>query len=162
MSEGKSANEEALELFHLAYEHQMKGEFERAIDLYERSIRLDATAEAYTFLGWTYSMMGQLREAVNFCHKAIEVDPDYGNPYNDIGAYLIKMGQWEAAAPWLVKAINAKRYAAPQFPLLNVGRVYEHQGDWLAALGFYSQALEIDPLYLAAMWAKYALLGRIN
>ncbi|NIO09761.1 MAG: tetratricopeptide repeat protein, partial [Deltaproteobacteria bacterium] len=44
------------------------------------------TAEAYTFLGWTYSFMGQLNEAIEECQRAITLDPDFGNPYNDIGA----------------------------------------------------------------------------
>lgn len=162
MSEEETAREKAQSLFHRAYHLQMEQQFEEAIELYNQSILLFPTAEAYTFLGWTYSMMGKLQDAMDYCRRAIEVDPDFGNPYNDIGAYLIELKQWDEAIPWLVKAINAKRYATPQFPLMNLGRVYEHHGDWLTAVGFYNQALEIDPLYLTAMWAKYGLLGRIN
>src|SRR2546430_7197875 len=54
-------------------------------DLYQQSIDVHPTAEAHTFLGWTLSFQGRLEEATRECLKAIEVDPDFGNPYNDIG-----------------------------------------------------------------------------
>ena len=50
--------QEAWNYFQKAYEHQMKGELEEAVNMYKRSIESHPTAEAYTFLGWTYSFMG--------------------------------------------------------------------------------------------------------
>ncbi len=149
-------------LFERAYRHQMKGEFADAIILYRRSLAVQPTAEAHTFLGWTYSMMDRYEEAIECCQKAIEVDPAFGNPYNDIGAYLIEQDQWEEAIPWLEKATTATRYEAPQFPHMNLGRVYEHLGRYRMALQCYDRALEIDPFYRTAAWAKYALLARVN
>ena len=69
---------EAWNYFQKAYEHQMKGELEEAVNMYKRSIESHPTAEAYTFLGWTYSFMGRLDEAIEECHHAIMVDPDFG------------------------------------------------------------------------------------
>lgn len=149
-------------LFERAYRRQMNGELADAIVLYRRSIATYPTAEAYTFLGWTYSMLNRLEEALAMCRKAIEVDPTFGNPYNDIGAYLIEMERWEEAIPWLEKATRAPRYQAPQFPYVNLGRVYEHLGRYRTALSCYDRALEIDPLYLPATWAKTALLAKMN
>src|SRR5215217_7735047 len=88
--EQAAAKREALALFQSAYELQMSGDFDEAVDLYEQSIASYATAEAHTFLGWTYSFMGMTEEAIAECHRAIEVDPNFGNPYNDTGAYLIE------------------------------------------------------------------------
>ena len=89
----ESARERAQELFQQAYQHQAKGELDRAVALYKESIAVFPTAEAYTFLGWTYSFMDRYDEAIAECLHAIEVDPDFGNPYNDIGSYLIQKGQ---------------------------------------------------------------------
>ena len=55
----------AIELFQKAYEYQMNGEFDIAIEYYKRSIEVYATAEAYTFLGWTYSWMGRFDDAMD-------------------------------------------------------------------------------------------------
>src|SRR5512146_2576579 len=87
----------AVEYLRQAYESQMKGEYAQALDLYTRSIDAFPTAEAYTFRGWTYSFMGKLDEAIRECLEAIRVDPEFGNPYNDIGAYLIEQGKWDEA-----------------------------------------------------------------
>lgn len=154
--------QQAMILFERAYKHQMQGEFADAIILYKRSLDTYPTAEAHTFLGWTYSMMERYEEAIEACKEAIEVDPTFGNPYNDIGAYLIELERWEEAIPWLEKATEAPRYEAPQFPHMNLGRVYEHLGDYEKALACYEQAIEIDPLYRTAVWAKYELLARMN
>ncbi|MFW6070522.1 MAG: tetratricopeptide repeat protein [bacterium] len=154
--------QQAMILLDRAYKHQMRGEFADAIILYKRSLETFPTAEAYTFLGWTYSMMERYEEAIEACKKAIEVDPTFGNPYNDIGAYLIELEQWEEAIPWLEKAAEAPRYESPQFPHMNLGRVYEHQGKYDRALNCYERAIEIDPFYRTAIWAKYGLLARFN
>ena len=154
--------QQAMILFERAYRHQMQGEFADAIILYKRSLETHPTAEAHTFLGWTYSMLGRYEEAIVACRRAVEVDPTFGNPYNDIGAYLIELDRWEEAIPWLKKAIEAPRYEAPHFPLLNLGRVYEHLGDYQSALKDYDRALALEPLYRAALTAKYGLLGALN
>lgn len=153
---------QAMIFFERAYKHQMGGELADAIVLYQRSIELFPTAEAHTFLGWTYSMMERYEEAIAECEKAIAVDPTFGNPYNDIGAYLIELERWEEAIPWLEKATRAPRYEAPQFPHMNLGRVYEHQGAYERALNAYDTALALDPFYRTAIWAKYEMLSRLN
>jgi tetratricopeptide (TPR) repeat protein len=162
MADQDIQKEQALILFEQAYKAQMKGEFGDALDLYKRSLNVFPTAEAYTFLGWTYAMMNRYDEAIEMCHKAIEVDPEFGNPYNDIGSYLIEQEQWEVAVPWLKKAIKAPRYDARHFPYVNLGRVYAHQGDYRKALTAYDEALTIDPLYLPASHAKRMTIGRLN
>ena len=153
---------EAWSLFQQAYERQMKGELEEAVNLYKRSLATHPTAEAYTFLGWTYSFMGRLDEAIEECHKAIAQDPDFGNPYNDIGAYLIEKGELDEAITWFQKAMSAKRYESPAFPHLNLGRVYERKGNWTEAINSYKQALALNPKYALAKKALGRLISSLN
>jgi Tfp pilus assembly protein PilF len=162
MNEQEIAREKAHILLERAYQHQVRGELGDAIVLYKRSLEAFPTAEAHTFLGWTYSLLDRYEEAIAECHKAIELDPNFGNPYNDIGAYLIETNRYEEAIPWLEKAIQATRYESPQFPYINLGRVYDQLGQPYKALDYYNQALKIAPLYLPANWAKYLLVGRLN
>jgi len=161
--EGKEEDKnEAWNLFQQAYELQMKGQLEEAVDLYKQSIDLFPTAEAHTFLGWTYSCMGQLNEAIEECHQAIRQDPDFGNPYNDIGAYLIELNQLEEAIPWLEKAAKAKRYENPAFPHMNLGRVYERKGKWDQAVESYKKSLALNPEYKTAKQALLRILTLMN
>jgi Tfp pilus assembly protein PilF len=124
----------AIEVWQEAYAHQMRGELEEAIRLYRESIAICPTAEAHTYLGWTYSFQKRLDEAIEECHKAIAVDPDFGNPYNDIGVYLMQKGDLDGAIPWLEKAKRAPRYEPRQFPYMNLGRIYLRRGQWTEAL----------------------------
>ena len=161
-SDEEITREKAMVLFDQAYRHQMDGEFGDAITLYKRSIATFPTAEAYTFLGWTYSMMGRTEEAIAMCQQAIDADPTYGNPYNDIGAYLIDEEKWEEAIPWLEKATIAPRYETRQFPYMNLGRAHQNLGRYQTAMKHYRQALAEEPFYLPAHWALTALLGKLN
>jgi tetratricopeptide (TPR) repeat protein len=152
----------AQKLFQQAYELQVDGKFDCAIRLYQQSIELHPTAEAHTFLGWTYSFQGRLDDAIAACHKAIEVDPDFGNPYNDIGVYLMQKGRYDEALPWLEKAKRAARYEPRHFPYLNAGRIYLAKGEWLRALKEFEQAVELMPDDLGARKALAELRGRLN
>jgi tetratricopeptide (TPR) repeat protein len=120
----KESMQRAQELFLQAYKEQMAGRVDRAASLYRASIAAHPTAEAHTFLGWTYSFEDRYEDAIAECRKAIEVDPDFGNPYNDIGSYLIELGRAEEAIPWLERAKNAARYEPRHFPYLNLARAY--------------------------------------
>jgi Tfp pilus assembly protein PilF len=152
----------AVEYFRQAYEHQMKGELCEAEELYKKSIDACPTAEAHTFLGWTYSFMGRLEEAIAECQRAIEVDPDFGNPYNDIGAYLIEQGALDEAIPWLEKATRAPRYESYCFPHYNLGRVYERKQQWKKAMDCYRCALGYNPKYKLARASLQRLRAMMN
>jgi len=132
-------------LFTEAYQLQMAGELDAAIERYLESIACHPTAEAHTFLGWTYSFQDRLDDAIAECKKAIEVDPDFGNPYNDIGSYLFKQGKLDDAIPWLERAITATQYEPRHFPHCNLGRIYWAKGQLNRAIEEFERALVLDP-----------------
>ena len=161
MSEDQQ-EELALEYFQRAYAHQMNGELDEAVEYYKKSIEALPTAEAHTFLGWTYSFMGRYDDAIAECQRAIEIDPDFGNPYNDIGAYLIEQGALNEAIPWLEKATQALRYESYCFPHFNLGRVYERKHQWSKAMECYRDSLLHNPDYSLAKSALRRLQARWN
>ncbi len=154
--------EQAEFYFKEGYRFQMSGDLEGAIAAYERSIELYPTAEAHTFLGWAYSFQGRIDEAIKECETAIQIDPDFGNPYNDIGVYLIEKGEYDEAIPWLEKAMGAKRYEPRHFPHMNMGRVLVRKGQYQEAIRELKKALAIEPNYPAARIELHKLLGMLN
>ena len=152
----------AEELWRKAYGHQMNGDLAEAIQLYHDSIEVYPTAEAYTFLGWLLSFLERYPEAIEECQKAIAVDPDFGNPYNDIGVYLIEQGRHREALPWLEIATIAPRYESTHFAWMNLGRVYEKIGPWQEALRCYRRAIVLEPNYQVAQQALRELIARLN
>ena len=154
--------DDAEDLFRRGYAAQREGRLEEAVDLYRRSIEIEPSAEAHTFIGWAYSFERRYEEAIAECHRAIQVDPGFGNPYNDIGAYLIEMGRWDEAVPWFEKAIDAPRYEPRHFPHFNLARVHVHRFEYDVAVRHLEKAVELEPGYEAARREIGRLLARMN
>ena len=140
----------------------MAGDLAGAIQLYQASIAATPTAEAHTFLGWVYSFQRRYEDAIAECKRAIAVDPGFGNPYNDIGCYLMELGREDEAIPWLERAMQAPRYEAPHFPHVNLARIYEQKGQVLEAVAQYGRALEKLPGYAPALVGLRRVQGRVN
>jgi Tfp pilus assembly protein PilF len=152
----------ALELWSAGYQRHMSNDLPAAIELYTRSIEIYPTAEAYTFRGWAYEGMGRIDDAIAECRKAIEIDPSYGNPYNDIGAYLIAKGELDEAVEWLERAKRAPRYEPRHYPYMNLGRLYAAKGMIAAAIAEFEKALEIQPNDPGSMQMLARLRGMLN
>ncbi|MBI3635990.1 MAG: tetratricopeptide repeat protein, partial [Candidatus Rokubacteria bacterium] len=113
-------------------------------------------------LGWAYSMQGRWDEAIEECRRAIAVDPDFGNPYNDIGAYLIELRRLDEAIGWLERAKVAKRYEPRHFPYFNLSRIYVRQNKINEAIRELRTAVRLEPGYTAAHRELHRLLGLLN
>jgi Tfp pilus assembly protein PilF len=137
--------ERARELWEEGVTELMSGRVHSAIDCFNQSILQFPTSEGYTYRGWALSFLGMLEQAVQDCQKAIEIDPDFGNPYNDIGVYLMQLRLLDDAIPWFEKAKTAARYTPRHFPFLNLGHIYMAKGEQNKALEEYVQALDLDP-----------------
>jgi tetratricopeptide (TPR) repeat protein len=156
------AKREAVALFNEAYAAQMAKDYATAIRLYKKSIEVFPTAEAYTFLGWTYSFEGNYDLAIAECLAAIAVDATFGNPYNDIGSYLIAKGNYYDCVRWFKLAIDSVRYEARAYPHFNLAHVYEKRGRLLEAAKHYGLALKEQPNYTQAYIALRKLQEKLN
>ena len=152
----------ALALWQEGQRLQLEGDLDEAIALYTQSIAVCPTAEAHTFLGWAYSFQNRLEDAIDECKKAIAVDPSLGNPYNDIGSYLIAQGKGDEAVDWLQKAKGAPRYEARHFPYMNLGRLFAGRGLTDRAIEEFEQALALCPGEATCVAALAYLRRRIN
>ena len=152
----------AKELFNEAYEAQLAHDYSRAIELYQLSIETYPTAEAHTFLGWVYSFQSKYDEAIAECLEAIRVDETLGNPYNDIGSYLLAKGDMYGSVRWFKRALLAPRYESYAFPHFNLGRVYENRKEFLKAVKHYGLALAENPNFTEAAVALRKMQGKVN
>jgi Tfp pilus assembly protein PilF len=121
------------------------GDFAGALARFRLSLAAHETAEAYTYCGWMLNSLGDTDEAIAACKQAIRLDPEYGNPYNDIGSYLVQKGELNDAVRWLYKALDAPRYEHRQWPHLNLGKLYLAKRLFKKALYHFHRALELDP-----------------
>lgn len=135
----------ALELVNQGLRAQQEGALEQAVELYRRSLAVLPTAEAHTYLGWALSYQGDLDEAIAQCRRAIALDPGFGNPYNDIGVYLMQQGHIDQAVPWLERAKQAQRYEPRHYPYINLARIYAAGGQLNRAIEELNGALTLVP-----------------
>jgi Tfp pilus assembly protein PilF len=154
--------EEALELWREGTHRLLSGDLDEAVTLFTRSLEAEPTAEAYTFRGWAYSFAGRIDEAIEECRKAIATDPTFGNPYNDIGCYLMEQGEMDAAIPWFEKAKQAPRYEPRHFPYLNLGRLRASRGEIAEAVAEFQGALAESPDDPMALQFLEMLRYRVN
>ncbi len=155
-------NPRARELFMQAYRHQMEGDLDEAIECYEASLEEELSAEGLTFLGWAWSNKGNLDRAIQLCRQAISVDPEFGNPYNDIGAYLLQRGELKEARSWFERALDADRYESYCYPHFNLGRIAWLRGDFDSARQHFQRALDEMPEFQDAKDALRQVQHRLN
>ena len=148
--ESKEKSRTAEQFYNTGYLMILLGRPEEAIQLFKKSLEVRVTAEAHTYMGWALSHMGEYKKAIEEAERAIRIDPDFGNPYNDIGVYLIEQGREDEAIPYLEKAMRAKRYCCYQFPHFNMGRIYLKKKMFEKAREEFQKSLAIDPSYAPA------------
>ncbi len=154
--------DEAQRHFQRGYEAQMGGRLDEAVAHYRSSIAIHPTAEAHTFLGWALSYLGRHADAIAECQVAIALDPDFGNPYNDIGAYLIELGRDQEAIVWLERAKTARRYEPRHYPYFNLARIYVKHHKTREAIRELEGAVALEPGFTPARRELHRLLGMLN
>jgi tetratricopeptide (TPR) repeat protein len=84
--------------FQQGYAHVEAGEYERAIEDYDRAIDIDPDdALAYNDRGVAYFALGEYERAIEDYDRAIEIDPDFDLPYYGRGFAHKQLGNTEQA-----------------------------------------------------------------
>jgi len=121
-----------------------RGFTDQAFEKFDESYKLTESADALTYKGWMLHIKGDLQGAIELCQQAIKIDPDFGNPYNDIGTILVSQKKYKDAISWFKKAIKAKRYEPRQFPHINLAKIYFEMDEPKLALREFKEALKFD------------------
>ena len=121
------------------------GDAHGALRCFEEAGAVEGTADALTFQAWMHSLLGDVDRAERLCLRAIELDPDFGNPYNDLGTFCLKRRDVKAAIRWFERAKRAAHYEPRHFPFVNLGRLYLDLGRTREALVEFEGALAFEP-----------------
>lgn len=121
--------------------------FKDALQTFVEANEVLKTAQSLTLIGWAHSLQGNFSKAKQFCFEAIKHDPDYGNPYNDIGSYLLSEGKIKESFSWFSLAKKAKFYLNREFPYINSAKAHLMMKNYKKALNEFSGALELAPYH---------------
>jgi len=137
---------EILNHFNLGVQLHNQGEFSKAIQAYQKVIKLDPTyIEAYNNLGIIYQEIGDFDRALGAYQKSIEINPQYEKGHNNMGILFYLKGRHEEALEAFQKAlaINVNNIESH----INLGVIFKKQGQLNKAIESYQKALDINPLH---------------
>ena len=127
-----------------ALEQLQQGHLEEAEVIYRTLIEEGAVSyTVFCNLATVCGMQGRTQEIIYWLRKAISINPNLPDAYNNLGNALKEQSDLQAA-------INAYRQALainPNLPKVysNLGIALKDQGDLPAAIDAYRQALSINP-----------------
>lgn len=120
-----------------------QGKLEKAIAFYQQAIALVPNyAEAYNNLGVIWQQQGQFKQAIESFQQAVKAKPDYLEAYLNLAKALIYQQNFGEAEEIYQQAIALQ----PNFEsYYSLARIYQKQGNPLAAIPYYREALVCHP-----------------
>ena len=153
---------EADEWRDLGDERHAAGDLDDAAAYYQMSLDLFPTAEAHTALAVALAARANWDAAIENCRQAVALDPELGNPYNDMAVYLIEKNELSEALQWLDRALQAPRYDSRHFSHYHRGRILERMARFGEARSAFGQAVKMAPDWEPAQNAYLRVLGWLN
>ena len=89
-----------------------------------------------------FIQLNQFEKAINFSQKAIQINPKYAEPYNNLGLIFVYKGQLKKAITFYEKAILINPKYADAFS--NMGLAYRELKEYNKEIDFYNKAIEIQ------------------
>jgi len=135
---------------HLGIAHTIKGEFQKALECYEKALTLDRTnALIHDNLGFLhfsiYQKTGKIEDntaALEDFQKAIELDPNLASAYNGLGGAYKAAGRLDKAISAWEKSLELEPDYG--FPLYNLGVSYLQKGNKDRALKYFERYLFLN------------------
>lgn len=151
-SPGLAAQRTQQDRFLAAVQAEEAGEKQRAIELYDEILRVDAQyAAAYINQGTIYFHLKQFGRAEELYRRATEVDPGYVLAFFDLGNVLDELDRGEESIAAYRRAVTlAPRYADAHY---NLALAYERKGERRPALRHWQAYVHLDR---SGPWADHA------
>jgi tetratricopeptide (TPR) repeat protein len=111
-------------------------------------------------MGMDYYSQNKFEEAVQAYNRAIEIDPQDAEAWNNKGTALGVLGRYDEAIQAFEKAIEINSSYAEAW--YNMGVVFDLQGNYYQAIRAYNEATRINPEYEKAWAAKNEDIGIVG
>jgi tetratricopeptide (TPR) repeat protein len=138
-----------------------KGEYDHAREEFQAALHLQPLNATLLYnLGQCYDRLGQTSQAEQIYHECLQSDPNYADCRHALTAMLVNNGRVAEARSmvrdWLRNAPNlAAAYAED-------GWLYQLDGDPIAALKRYQQAIDRDPRDVHALIEMASIYEELN
>lgn len=143
----------------LAWYAERDGDFEKAMDHYQASIRIAPELNPKGYFGMGNILLNHFQEpgaAIPYLHKAVRLDPDLVDAYNSLAVALVQTEKNEEAIQVLAALLARKPEDANGQN--NLGVLLKQMGRPVEARQRFDRAVEIEPGYAKA-WLNRAVLS---
>ena len=144
-------------LYYTATAHSLAGNKQKAIQIYERVIRLNPQfIEAYNNIALDLAYLGEHQKAIECVNKALSIRPDFIEAIINKGCFLNQTGQYVLAC----EAFNQALRINPQETkaLANLSVSFRHLGNYIEATNCAEELLKLN----TQDHKGHAALGKIN
>lgn len=116
-------------------------------------------------LGLAYLKKKEYDLAIGHFQKAVDLKHDYAPARNNMGIAYLGKKDWDNAISHFKAVSKDLLYATPQYPLSNLGLVYNNKKEYSLSEKYYLEALEMAPDFINALVGlaeTYIATGRIS
>jgi tetratricopeptide (TPR) repeat protein len=137
------------------------GQFDRAFEMYEKTVQLNPNYATYR-LSYANALMqaGRKEEAVAQYRQALEINPNSATARNSLANILLGDGDINGAAEQYKKAIAADPRYAEAYN--NLGAVCVRKKDVQAGIAHFQKAIELNPNYAEAHCNLATMLASVG
>ena len=118
------------------------GHLDEAIAVYEGLMKDTITTNIYANLGFLYIIKGDYQKALSFNREAYEYNDDNPVILDNLGETYYRLGQYDEAEEYLLKAIHSQRAIAENY--YHYALVQIAKGDEDAALDYLKKAAKMN------------------
>lgn len=97
-------------------------------------------ADAYNNLGYYSIRIKNYEQSVSYFKNSIQIIPDYGYAYDNLGYALIQLGELEDGKEWLDKAMETENNDVA-YTYRNLALYYQAKGDINKAEEYFKKSL---------------------
>jgi tetratricopeptide (TPR) repeat protein len=124
------------------------------------AVKIHPQAVEHNTFGVQYLEQGDLDKAEHRFQLALEYNPDYPEPYNNLCLVWIKRGKLDKAKDMCVKALRLNNDFAEAYN--NLGYIHQQEKSYGKAEDDYRSALKVNPGYLEARYNLCLTLLRLK
>lgn len=128
----------------LAYLYHRKGQFDKAMELYQKVLDIDPKmSEAYFNMADIWRQRGNINKSIEMYQSIVSTNPTFANAHLSLGRIYYSQGNLKKAEEEFVEEIklNKRNITAYQ----SLGALLMQKKDWEMAARVYARILQVDP-----------------
>lgn len=122
-------------------------QFEIALEEFTEAVQIYPDfAMAHNGLGLVHAVLGEDGIADGDFRKSIQLEPNNSESHNNYGSFLCARARYDESIKEFLAAVKNPLYATPAVAYTNAGICSMRNKDNVSAEGYFTKALQIDPL----------------